>query len=145
MAQNSTAQSEPITGINVTPLVDITLVLLIVFMLTAKLMVGQRALNADLPRAMTGERVQNIFSVALSADGRIALDGVVLAEDADVLARARTAQDGDGELRAVIQADAGVPHGRVMFVLDQLRQAGVWRIGFGVVPAPNEAPARGEH
>jgi biopolymer transport protein ExbD len=136
MAQPSGTPGGPIAGINVTPLVDITLVLLIIFMVTAKLMVRQQALDLELPRAATGQVVQEVFSLALFASGAIALDGQPLAGDGEVLAHARRAHARYADLRAVIAADAGVAHGRVMHVLDLLRQAGISRIGFGVVPSP---------
>jgi biopolymer transport protein ExbD len=132
-AQNK--PSAPITGINVTPLVDITLVLLIIFMVTAKLVVS-RAMPMDLPKAATGGEVQQIFSVSLRADGTTHVDGVLSPADADLLGRARSALVQHPELRAVVQADGTVPHSRVMHALDVLRQAGLSRIAFGVQPGP---------
>jgi biopolymer transport protein TolR len=124
---------QPITGINVTPLVDITLVLLIIFMVTAKLIVKNQALTVDLPKAATSDAVQQIFSLIVTPDGNVSIDGRPIASDADLVFRARGARAAHRELRAVIQADGAVPHRRVMKVLDLLRQAGVARIGFGVV------------
>ncbi len=132
----------PITGINVTPLVDITLVLLIIFMVTAKLIVGHRAMPLDLPRAVSGDELQEIFSVVLTASGSTDVNGEALADDDAILPRARTMQSGNRELRAVINADGAVPHSRVMHVLDLLKQAGVSKIGFGVVPAPPSSATR---
>ncbi len=137
-AQNK--PSAPITGINVTPLVDITLVLLIIFMVTAKLVMS-RALPMDLPKAATGGEVQQIFSLSLRADGTTQVDGVLADKDELVLGRAREALARNAELRAVVQADGSVPHSRVMHELDVLRQAGLSRIAFGVLPGlPVEAP-----
>jgi biopolymer transport protein ExbD len=127
----SSKQGAPITGINVTPLVDITLVLLIIFMVTAKLVVS-RAMPMDLPRAATGGEVQEIFSLALEADGTTRVDGGAVADDATLLSRALAAQQKNPELRAVVRADGSVPHRRVMHALDVLRQAGVARIAFAV-------------
>ncbi len=128
---SSNKPNAPITGINVTPLVDITLVLLIIFMVTAKLVVS-RAMPMDLPKAATGGDVQHVFSVSLRADGSTYVDGMVASRDQDVLRRARTAQAKSPKLRAVVQADSSVPHHRVMHALDLLRQGGVSRIAFGV-------------
>jgi biopolymer transport protein ExbD len=124
-------QGAPITGINVTPLVDITLVLLIIFMVTAKLVVS-RAMPMDLPRAATGGEVQEIFSLALEADGTTRVDGSAVPDDATLLARAKAAQKNNEALRAVVRADGNVPHRRVMHALDVLRQAGVARVAFAV-------------
>jgi len=123
-----------ITGINVTPLVDITLVLLIIFMVTAKLIVSNRALTLDLPRASSGSDVQEVFSVALSANGETLLNGSKLATDDALAASARAASASNSQLRAVILADGAVLHRRVMHVLDVLKVAGVTKVGFGVVP-----------
>ena len=137
----SNKPNAPITGINVTPLVDITLVLLIIFMVTAKLVMS-RALAMDLPKAATGGEVQQVFSISLRADGTMQVDGTPANKDEDVLQRARAALARYEELRAVVQADGNVPHSRVMHALDVLRQAGMSRIAFGVLPGlPFEAPS----
>jgi biopolymer transport protein ExbD len=127
---------EAITGINVTPLVDITLVLLIIFMVTTKIVLNQ-TLPLDLPKAATGTSdVQTIFSILLSADGRTVVDSNQITSDEAILPLARTAQTAHPELRAVIKADSAVTHGRVIHVLDLLKQAHVGKIAFGVTPAP---------
>jgi biopolymer transport protein ExbD len=128
----SRSKDGAITAINVTPLVDVTLVLLIIFMVTAKLIVNHNALPVDLPKAASGGEVQEIFSVVLAADGAAQADGEPLSSDDDVLSRARTALTAHADLRAVIRADGAVQHRRVMHVLDLLRLAGISRIGFAV-------------
>jgi biopolymer transport protein ExbD len=133
--------SGPITGINVTPLVDVTLVLLIVFIVTAKVIVRHQALRVDLPKAASGEAIQQVFSVVLAADGGVQVDGQILLDDDAVLARARSALRADRDLRAAIQADGAVPHRRVMHVLDLLKRAGVAKIGFGVLPVSSASGA----
>jgi biopolymer transport protein TolR len=135
MAGGSSRSGGAITGINVTPLVDITLVLLIIFMVTAKLVVRRDAMTLDLPKAATGAEVQEIFSVAVLADGSIRLDGQPIG-DALLHERAAAALATNHDLRAVIQAEGAVPHRTVIHVLDLLRQAGVAKIGFGVVKEP---------
>jgi biopolymer transport protein ExbD len=126
-----------ITAINVTPLVDITLVLLIVFMVTAKLIVSHNALSVDLPRAASGSEVQEIISIVLAANGGAQLNGETLPSDEAVLPRARAA---GADVRVVIRADGTVQHQRVMHVLDLLRLAGVSRVAFAVTPAPPPSP-----
>jgi len=143
-----------VTGINVTPLVDITLVLLIVFMVTAKLIVSQ-SLPLDLPKAANGQDIQMIFGVELHQAGDIMVNGKKLPNDDAVLALAKEELAKTPDLRAVIRADTTVQHGRVIRVLDLLKQGGVSKIAFGVspvapepgalppgaVPAPAPAPA----
>ena len=134
---------DAITDINVTPLVDIVLVLLIIFMVTAKLIVSQ-AVPLDLPRAATGNEVQVVFSVVLAADGTTLVDSKPVTNDDAILPLARDARKKDTDLRAVIKADSAVPHGRVIHVLDLLKQAQIQKIAFGVSPVPPQgggAPA----
>jgi len=138
---SSSKPNQPITGINVTPLVDITLVLLIIFMVTAKLVVS-RAVPMDLPAAATSNEVQEIFSLSLPATGPTLVDGQPIADSAELLRRARTAQQKNPQLRAVLRADGKVPHERVLHAMDVLRQAGVGRIAFAVVPGPEIGDAR---
>jgi biopolymer transport protein ExbD len=135
MASGGTQDAdEAITGINVTPLVDITLVLLIIFMVTTKIVLNQ-TVPLDLPKAATGtSEVQVIFSIILAVDGRALVDGKALVNDDAILQLARDAQAQHPELRAVIKADAAVTHGRVIHVLDLLKQAHVSKIAFGVTP-----------
>jgi biopolymer transport protein ExbD len=132
---SSQRPNQPITGINVTPLVDITLVLLIIFMLTAKLVVS-RAMPLDLPSAATGNEVQEVFSLSLTAAGATSVDGRPIADSSELLRLARAAQQRNPELRAVLRADGRVPHERVLHAMDVLRQAGVSRIAFAVNPGP---------
>src|SRR6185312_11978005 len=77
-----------VSGINVTPLVDITLVLLIIFMVTAKLIVSQ-SLPLDLPKAANGQEVQMVFGVELHANGDTVVNGKKIANDAAVLPLAK--------------------------------------------------------
>jgi biopolymer transport protein ExbD len=131
-AASSRSSNGAITGINVTPLVDITLVLLIIFMVTAKLVVRRDAMTLDLPKAATGTEVQEMFSVAILTDGSLRLDGQTIGDSA-LRERASAALAANKDLRAVIQAEGAVPHRTVMHVLDLLRQTGIARVGFGVV------------
>jgi biopolymer transport protein ExbD len=128
-----------IAGINVTPLVDVTLVLLIIFMVTAKIIVSQ-GMPMDLPKAASGEEVQTVFSVELSADGKTAVDSKVVPSDEDVSPLAKEAKTKTKDLRAVIRADKKVEHGRVIHVLDLLKKAGVAKIAFAVSPVGEGVP-----
>jgi len=133
-----------ISDINVTPFVDITLVLLIVFMVTAKIIVSQ-AMPLDLPKAASGQQVQLVFGLELHANGDLYVDGKKVEENA-VFPLAKESLTKNKDLRAVIRADGSVPHRRIMRVLDLLKQAGVSKIAFGVQPIAAEiesaAPAK---
>jgi biopolymer transport protein ExbD len=128
-----------VTGVNVTPLVDITLVLLIIFIVTAKIVVAP-AVPLDLPRASTSEELQVVLSVVVPASGPVLVDGVAMPDPAALRARASAARARDPDVRAVINADGATPHRRVVEALDLLREAGIARVAFGALPL--EEPAR---
>jgi biopolymer transport protein ExbD len=129
-----------ISAINVTPLVDITLVLLIVFMVTAKIIVST-SLPLDLPQAAKGETIQVTFGLELHSNGEMRVDSKKVADDKELLVLAREARGKNKELRAVIRADKTVQHGRIIRVLDLLKQAGIAKIAFGVTPISAEGAA----
>ncbi len=131
MAGGTQPRGGIIEGIIVTPLVEITLVLLLVFIVTAKMVVNP-AVPVDLPQAAQSEAVQTILAVAITPDGALLADGDPCSEE-ELRTRARQALQQDKELRAVIQADGAVSHRRVMEVLDLLRGEGLTRVAFGAV------------
>ena len=129
------SDDEEISGINVTPLVDVTLVLLIIFMVTAKLIAGQ-GIPLDLPKAKTAGAVQTVFNVSVDAQGVIQANGHAVAND-DALRREASSQlKKDPELRTVISASSNASHGAVMHVLDTVRDAGVTRVAFAADKLP---------
>ncbi|WP_257458617.1 ExbD/TolR family protein [Archangium lipolyticum] len=137
MAGGTQPRGGLIEGINVTPLVDITLVLLIIFIVTAK-MIDTPALPLDLPQASQSEELQTVLAISITADGQILVDGADT-DGAALRDRVRQALAKDPELRAVIQADGAVPHRQVISVLDQLKEVGLTRVAFGTVrPEPTE-------
>lgn len=121
------------SGINVTPLVDITLVLLVVFLVTAKV-IAQSAIQVDLPTAATAQAEQTILHVTVTADGVIHLDDVAMNDDEAILGQIRATLAKDAEARAVIDADGKVEHARVIHVMDLLRRVGLTHLAFGVEP-----------
>ena len=145
MAGGTQGRRGIIAGINVTPLVDITVVLLIIFIVTAKIVVTP-AVPLDLPKASTGQELQIIFSVLLPTDGRMLVNGTPVADRNALEQRASAALADNAELRAVIQADGAVPHRDVIAVLDTLKRAGMTRIAFGALSdgRPEEADANPE-
>lgn len=131
MASSAHSNDDVVADINVTPLVDITLVLLIVFIVTAKLIAGQ-TLPMELPKTATGSEQQVVFAVEMASSGEIAINGSKVESEDAVLPLAKDAHDKNRELRAVINADEKVAHGRVVKVMDRIKQAGVTHIAFGV-------------
>ncbi|GAC1539505.1 MAG: biopolymer transporter ExbD [Polyangiales bacterium] len=122
---------EMIASINVTPLVDITLVLLIIFMVTAKIIVSQ-SIPLDLPKAQTSGDQQVVFAVTIDKEGHVLADKRPMTSDDELKSAAKDAMAKNKDLRTVIQASAQVSHGTVIHVLDELRQVGITKIGFAV-------------
>ncbi len=129
------------SGINVTPLVDIMLVLLVIFMVTAKLIVSQ-TMPMDLPKATSGGEQQIVFAVTIDPRGDMTVDSRPVADGKQLLELARAAKAKSADLRAVIQADTAVPHGKVVRAMDLLKQGGIAKIAFGVSPEPIESSGK---
>jgi biopolymer transport protein ExbD len=127
---------EEISGINVTPLVDVTLVLLIIFMVTAKLIAGQ-GIPLDLPKAKTAGATQTVLSVSIDARGGVLANGTKVSSDEELKSRAGSALKANPELRTVIAASTDASHGKVMHVLDTVRDAGITRVAFAADKIPS--------
>ena len=124
----------PMGEINMTPLIDVMLVLLVIFMITAPLMTGN--LKLDLPKAgapATGEPPAFV-AVALTAAGEIYV-GEEKVAPASVLARLQDAARKGPETEVQLRADQAVPYGQVAALISQLQQAGLTRIAFVTAPA----------
>ena len=120
-----------IVGINVTPLVDVVLVLLIIFMVTATYIV-RAAIEVDLPRAAHGgETTGALLSVIVTREGDLYLDGVKRSE-AELVERARAAAAANPDARAIISADRGALHGAVVRVIDVVKGAGISRFAINI-------------
>src|SRR3982751_143815 len=115
---------EEITGINVTPLVDIVLVLLIIFMVTANFIVRE-TVEVDLPKAANGgETVQGLINVVLDAQGRLYFDGAEVTEES-LKTRVTEALQKDKDTRAIVSADTSLAYGRVMHLIDVVKGQGI--------------------
>jgi biopolymer transport protein TolR len=131
MAAHTGGSDDAITGINVTPLVDITLVLLVVFMVTATYIVKE-SIEVDLPRAAAGgETVGQTLAFVLDRDGRLFLDGLPVDREA-ARAAVRAAVARSAEARAIIGADRAVAHGEVVSVIDLVRREGLTRFAIQI-------------
>jgi biopolymer transport protein ExbD len=135
MAFSSNNADQDITGINVTPLVDITLVLLIVFMVTAKLVMSQ-AMPLDLPKAASAGAVSTVLTVSVGDQGELFANGTPIADPSALRALVLSELEKAPDLRAVIAASKRTQHGNVMAVLDGLREAGLVKVAFAAEKAP---------
>jgi biopolymer transport protein ExbD len=132
MASAALNDDEIITGINVTPLVDVTLVLLVILMVTASYVVS-RSIPMELPRSATGESTPTTLTVSIDKNGQTFLDAEPIEEPA-LQAKVRAAHQADPETRAVIAADGRVNHAKVVRVMDLLRREDVSKFAFNVDP-----------
>jgi biopolymer transport protein ExbD len=123
---------EIIASINVTPLVDIVLVLLIVLMVTSSYLVS-KSISVELPKAATGETVTPTLSISLDVDGKLYLDGTIIEPDA-LRQRIRAAYNKDPEVKAIISADGRVTHAQVVTIIDTLRQEKVTKFAINTSP-----------
>ena len=123
----------PLSDINVTPLVDVMLVLLVIFIITAPLMAS--SIKLELPRSAAGQPgdTPKFVSLSLNAAGGIFLnDQPVTAEE--LAARLRKAAADSPETEIQLRADQAVPYGRVVELMGIANQAGLSRIGFVTEP-----------
>jgi biopolymer transport protein ExbD len=136
-----------ITDINVTPLVDITLVLLIIFMVTTTYIVNP-TIKVELPKAASGsEQTRTTLALTLTKDGALYLNGEP-SNDGAVLRAIAGELPKNPDLQAIIAADKVVPHGNVVHIIDLVKRAGVRKfainvdtaVSAGAMPGPQPAP-----
>jgi len=125
MSRRRQPWSEMITRPNMTPLIDVALVLVIILLVTAP-MLSVADLPVNLPQASTreAENERNV-SITLGADGRLAVDDRVVTTGTLVAAlQARLAEPGNTNVLVVVRADSGAPYSQVRGLLEQARAAG---------------------
>lgn len=131
MASKFSTDDDAIAEINVVPLVDIILVVLIIFMVTAPMFL-KPSINVNLPRAASGdETLPSQLNVTLAADGRIILNGKVADQEA-VRQQALAEVAKNPETQAVIAADKDVPHGQVVGIIDLVKSSGVKKFAISI-------------
>ncbi|MDB5958002.1 biopolymer transporter ExbD [Ramlibacter sp.] len=126
----------PMSDINVTPLVDVMLVLVVIFIITAPLLAS--SIRLDLPKAegtQPGDAPQFVTVVVDKAGKLFLNDKPVSAPQLTEQLTAAARQNPDTEIQ--LRADQGVPYGRVVEVMGMAHQAGLSRIGFVAEPEKN--------
>jgi biopolymer transport protein ExbD len=135
-----------IADINITPFVDIILVVLIIFMVTATTIVKQ-SIKVELPDAATGEATESTsIGVTLLTDGGLLLDGEPVTPEAlsSTLREQKAARD---DVVVLISADKAVAHGRVTWLIDLVRSQGIARFAINIDKAqtlPPDPASQGE-
>jgi len=131
MASKYTDGEEAIADINVVPLVDIILVVLIIFMVTAPMFM-KPSINVNLPKAASGEQTTpSQLNITLNVDGKLILNGSAADENA-ISERARSEVANNPEVQAIIAADKNVPHGNVVRIIDLVKTAGVKKFAISI-------------
>ena len=130
--------------INITPLTDIFLVLLIIFMVTSSVIVNQSpgggakaGLKVNLPKGGASDVVPTALdlSIAVLADGRIVLAGSVVSEE-ELKKSLDEAKQKNPDTMVIVQADEGVTHGKVVQVMEMAKGAGFGSLAIGVRESP---------
>jgi len=127
--------------INMTPLIDVMLVLLIIFMVAAPMLTT--GVDVNLPESRTGKSLESeAITVSLARDGRLQMGETFMAEA--VLKKTLRQKAAEGRKRPVlVRADHNIPYGRVIAVVDAIREAGFTQVGFvtqGVPTRPDDQP-----
>jgi biopolymer transport protein ExbD len=139
MAGSSARRRGIIAEINVTPLVDIMLVLLIIFMLTANLIVRQ-VIEVELPRAAQSTSMKpTTLAITLKREGTLFLNDAPVTPD-ELRAAIRIAVAKDDKTQVIIAGDKSVSYGRVVWVLDVVKSLNVTSFAIQIDPAIIEAP-----
>ena len=129
-----TARPAPMSDINMTPLIDVMLVLLVIFIITAPLMTS--SLKLDLPKtdSATPTSAPSFIALAINADGKLFFGDEGLTREA-LATRVAAAAKANPQLEVQLRADQKVPYGQVAELLALIQKAGLSRIGF-VTEAP---------
>lgn len=132
MAMKSGSDLEdPISEINVVPLVDIILVVLIIFMVTAPMFL-KPTINVNLPKAASGEQTTpSQLNISITADGKLALNGASTDEE-KIRAKATEESQKNPDVQAIISADKDVFHGRVVGIIDIVKGSGVKKFAISI-------------
>jgi biopolymer transport protein TolR len=135
-----TAGSQPMGEINMTPLIDVMLVLLVIFMITAPLMTS--SLKLDLPRsdAASPSEAPRFLAVAITLDGELFLGDEKLAPEA-FSARIAEASRQTPDIEVQLRADKRTSYGQVTELLGRLQKAGLNRIAFVTESKPADGAA----
>jgi biopolymer transport protein TolR len=129
----------PISDINVTPLVDVMLVLLIVFMVAAPLMTVGVPLQLPKSAAAKAQEPKEPIVLSIDKDGKVFLDKEELLEDA-ILERLTSLAAQDAEQIVLVRGDKDIPYGRLMEVMGHVSSAGFRKVSLIAEKAPGGAP-----
>ena len=131
MAFSSEDQSDGINDINITPFVDVVLVLLVIFMVTAPMMI-KTSMELKLPSAANTDQIeQTTIGITILKSGNIMLNGQVTSPD-DMELEISSSLENDPNTQVVIMADKMATHGMVIELIDRVKGAGAINFAFQV-------------
>lgn len=123
--------SDGINDINITPFVDVVLVLLVIFMVTAPMMVKE-SLNIKLPKADSADRSEPArLGIAVNANGQVLLNGELISAETLEIEAAMAVKE-NAKVQALISADKEAKHGDVIKVLDIIKKVGIDNFAFQI-------------
>jgi biopolymer transport protein ExbD len=129
--QSGRGGRSPIVGINVTPMVDVVLVLLVIMMVSATYIVSQ-SLKVELPKTATSDdSVSSVAAVTVTKEGKLLWNGEPT-DEPGLVAKLRAAQAGGADVNLVITADEEALHGKVVHVIDLAKIEGVSKFAISV-------------
>jgi biopolymer transport protein ExbD len=126
---------DAITDINVTPFVDVALVLLVIFLVTARLIVA-RGIVVDKPKAATGSEVKTTLRITVDKGGGLYVNGTRFDDPAAASAKIADLVKDMPESRAVITGDGGAAYRDIMHAIDIAKAAKVQKIALENAPLP---------
>ena len=128
---SSSEEMGPISAINVTPFVDVVLVLLVIFMVTAPVLMKD-AIGLHLPKSTTADaKAINPLGIAVTKQGQILINGQ-LADPSNVTAQVKAAIQANPDVQALISADMDARHGDVVRAIDLVKSAGLTRFAIQI-------------
>src|SRR3954447_3573745 len=138
MDTSSTRDGMTIAQINVTPLVDVMLVLLVIFMVTAPII--QQGVQVNLPQAKAGAipGTEDVLVVTVAKNGTIYLNDTAMNFD-ELGSKLRAIRNNQADKQVYVRADQDVRYGVVMRTIAELKQAGIERVGMVTRPAADDA------
>ena len=141
MGMQTGGQDDIVTGINVTPLVDVGLVLVIIFMVTAPLF-EQPTLNVELPKAHTkeGEEKENI-TVTITSDGKMAINEQEVTRETFFAALKKKLLHSD-EKHVILRADKEALHGDLLMLMRAAKELGAKSIAIATEPKNRAFPVK---
>jgi biopolymer transport protein TolR len=134
---------KPLSDINMTPLIDVMLVLLVIFMIAAPFMSSRLPLDLPQTDAAQAATAEASLTLSVTPQGQAFLNDQAVADDA-LAQRLREASQNNPDTELLLRADKSVPYGRIAHLLGLIQGAGLTRIGFEAEPlTPFAAPTSG--